>query len=268
MAIDEVKFSSGNWRGLVDARWRDEFSDLDKWIAECDGKMLVEYPSRYVKRVETAHGVVYLKYILALTDAGLQCKDKFSALKWYCRPSRAIACWNISCKLLENGFLCAEPVLAARRRDGFKRPIDVFISAEVPYPRLQELIMEADSETRLRLLEETAVQLHEFHQRGFVHGDCITRNLCMTPEHKLVYIDNDRTKQPSCLNFFCAPERNLAQLGYSLRRTLPDDPELLAHLYKAYYKGQDFPTDFVKKQTAKIEARLAASLAHLETGAK
>lgn len=254
-----ISFRSGKWRGYALAAWADEFASLDDWLQR-GGEDIVVHKSRFVQRRALAGKTVYLKYIYALTDAGLEGRELFSFLKWYCRPSRALAFWRISRQLLDHGFRCAVPVLAARRRSGKGYPNDIIVTAEVPFPTLEEVLTGKTEDECRAIIANAARQLREFHAAGFVHGDCILRNICLDDEKRLVYLDNDRTKRPSCLNFFCSWKRNLAQFGYSLRRCRPELPGLLACFYDTYFADGNKPQALVARQTAAIEKRLAARL--------
>lgn len=209
--------SLDGWRGLVaDELWRREFDDLDGWLRDHPGTAVVTHASRQVRRVETPHGVVYLKYIRALTDAGLTGREWFSWAKWVFRPSRALATWRISQALLDAAFDCPVPVLAARRRlRGY--PHDLFVAREVPLPNLWDKPGDAPALAHL-LAAETA----RFHAAGFAHGDYILRNLCLAPTTgHLVFLDNDRTWRPPLLRGHYQ-KRNLAQMTYSLLRRFED----------------------------------------------
>ena len=259
MPEPSVIYRSDAWRGRVLAAWQDVFARLDDWL-EVPGEVVVSYDSRQVQRRETANGTVYLKRIWALTDAGIHGSDWFSALKWIGRPSRALACWRISRQLLAAGFRCAEPVLAARRRNCFGYPEDLIVTAAVPWPTLEAVLAAKKADDGRDIVALAARQLREFHKAGFVHGDCILRNICLDGDGRLVYLDNDRTKRPGPLNLFCSWKRNLAQFGYSLRRCRPEQPEWLDVFYREYFAGQPWPSRLVEKQTAAIESRLAARL--------
>jgi len=253
-------FQSGPWHGQVRQDWHETLADLDAWLAANPGELVVKYESREVRRIATPRGTVYLKRILALTDAGLHWRDWLSALKWYCRPSRALACWKISRQMLESGFACCEPLLAVRRRHAWGRPEDILLTAEVSEPDLRESLPLLSPDALHEAVRTASRQLRTFHEAGFVHGDCLLRNLCLSAEGKLIFLDNDRTKRPAFWNIFCRKSRNLAQFGYSLRRCLPDHPELLPLFFDAYF-GDRRPEGQIRRLTTAIETRLAKRLA-------
>ena len=237
--MPSLPFQSSGWHGLVaNDAWAKLFQELDAWLAANPGKMVVHYDSRDVRRIETPLGVIYLKDIRALTDAGLHRKELFSWLKWVCRPSRALETWEASQALLEKGFLCPQPVLAVRRRVG-GIPQDIFVSAEVPLPNLWDVL--PDGFTDSTLAEFLADELRSLHQAGFVHGDCILRNLCFDGRRKkLVYLDNDRTWRPPAILRKHLQRRNLAQMAYSILKRFGE--EASRHFLEHYAKAAHWPS--------------------------
>ena len=229
----EIPYSSGKWKGLIAADWQEEIPDFDQWQPGHPGETVVSYQSRSVCRVQTPKGRIYIKKIRALTDAGMNGKDWLSFLKWVLRPSRALAAWRISQRLLAAGFHCARPVLAIRKRSLSGYPTDVFITEEVDAPVISELLPALQAPQQLALAEFLGRELHTFHAAGFVHGDCILRNLCLTAENKLVYLDNDRTRKNGVAGIFHWQLRNLAQIGYSARRC-GAAPEFPLALFEEY----------------------------------
>ena len=179
----EIPYSSGRWHGHIAADWQAEFQDFEHWQFEHAGDTVVSYRSRKVCRVQTPRGTLYVKTIWGLTDAGMTGRDPLSFLKWVFRPSRALAAWRISQRLLDAGFHCARPVLAIRRRSLAGYPTDVFISEEVSAPVLSEVLPNFSAEQQLDLARLLGRELQKFHAAGFVHGDCILRNLCLNPDN-------------------------------------------------------------------------------------
>ena len=236
--MPSLSFQSSGWRGLVaDDVWARLFQDLDEWLAANPGKMVVHYDSRDVRRIQTPLGIVYLKEIRALTDAGMHGEDYFSWLKWVCRPSRAIETWEASMALLQKGFLCPSPILAVRKRQG-GIPRDLFISAEVPLPNLWDVLPDRFTDTTL--VDFLASNLYQLHQAGFVHGDCILRNLCYDGhQNKLVYLDNDRTWLPPAIFRKHLQRRNLAQMAYSILKRFGEDAS--RHFLECYAQTGRWP---------------------------
>ncbi|MBO7742319.1 MAG: hypothetical protein J6S21_07165 [Victivallales bacterium] len=229
-------FSCGGWRGRAALEHQGDFQQLDQWLHSPPGECVVWYPCREVRRLQLSDGsVAYAKIIRALTDAGLERKEWFSWCKWVFRPSRAIATWRISLRLLAHGFLCPRPLLAARRRErGY--PTDIFIAAEVPFPDLWH----DDTLPPAQLADFVGRELAAFHEAGFAHGDCILRNLCREPHRdRLIYLDNDRTWAPPCFVRRHYQMRNLAQMAYSFLKRFEDTAisESFLNAYRGTGKG-------------------------------
>lgn len=243
-----IRFQSRGWKGYAaDEKWAKFFSDLDNWLAHHPGKLIVSHDCRDVRRVETSLGVVYIKDIRALTDAGMHFRDIFSWCKWVFRGSRAIETWNASQALLRRGFLCPKPVLAVRKRRGII-PRDLFISEELPLPNLWDFL--PTGMTPHRLAEMLAVEIQRLHRAGFAHGDCILRNLCYDEtKRSIAYLDNDRTWVPPAAVRQFQQQRNLAQMTYSLLKRFGDKISL--HFLECYAKRAGWPD---KKGLREIQA--------------
>jgi tRNA A-37 threonylcarbamoyl transferase component Bud32 len=262
MSMDS-RYSSGNWRGRIAADWREELQDFDLWSLEHAGEIVVSYRSRKVSRVHTPKGTLYVKTIWGLTDPGMTGKDPLSFLKWVFRPSRALAAWRVSQRLLEAGFLCARPVLAIRRRSSLGYPTDIFISEEIAAPLLSDMLPGMSVEEQADLAILLGRELRKFHAAGFVHGDCILRNICLTSDKKLVYLDNDRSKVKGVTTIFSRSVRNLAQIGYSARRGGAKE-EFPVRLFEEYARQAGWSAaqsqKLVKRLCAGIEKRLQKRL--------
>lgn len=238
MSKTALKFHSGAWSGYVaDSEWAEIFQDLDKWLEENPGTMVVHYDCRDVRRIQTPKGVVYLKDIRHLTDAGMHKKDKFSWWKWVFRGSRAIETWEACQALRESGFGCPQPLLAVRRRNGIT-PRDIFVSAAVDLPNLWDTLPEGMDGMALAELLGESIQI--LHTAGFAHGDCILRNLCYdAKENTLVYLDNDRTWLPPFFFRRFQQKRNLAQMSYSILKRFGE--ETSRHFLECYAKSNYWP---------------------------
>ncbi|NLZ59570.1 MAG: hypothetical protein GX901_02785 [Lentisphaerae bacterium] len=254
----ELAYSSNGWRGLVAEQWSELLADYEAWRSANPGELVVEHRSRQVSRVETAQGRLYVKEILALTDASLRGRAPGSFLKWVLRPSRALAAWRVSQKLLQAGFHCALPVLAIRRRGFLGYPQDVFITEDVQAKALDELFGDMSLEEKTRLARLLGSQIARLHQAGFVHGDCIMRNLCLDKQGNLIYLDNDRSKKCGRLAF-SRSRRNLAQLGYSARRT-GADAGFVRLMFEVYAEALAWKPQYKRKTIERLEAGIERRL--------
>ncbi len=239
-----IPFQSGPWKGRCAKGWEDLFRDTEKWLAENPGTVVVKYPCREVRRIETPQGVVYLKYIRALTDAGLSRKDLFSHLKWVLRPSRALCVWRASVALEAAGLECPMPVLAARKRiHGY--PHDIIITREVPAKDCRAM---PPGETPQEAAERIAQAAADLHAAGFAHGDFIMGNICVNPATgRFSYLDNDRTWRPKWPVRRHYQRRNLAQMGYSIARKFAAMAPCRAFLAK-YAEIAGWPSEAERKR--------------------
>ncbi|NLF92716.1 MAG: hypothetical protein GX564_02415 [Oligosphaeraceae bacterium] len=257
-----LKYTSGSWQGYIAADWQNTIPELEPWLAAHPGQLVVSYPSREVRRIETPRGVLYAKIIRGLTDPGLTGRDPGSFLKWYCRPSRALATWRISWQILAAGFRCARPVLAVRRRSGCGYPTDIFISEDVQAQALSDRLPQTPA-AAADLAAILGRELAAFHRAGFGHGDCILRNLCLDSESRLIFLDNDRSKRLSRFWPFRACRRNLAQLGYSARRLgLPE--AFVQKMFSAYAQAAAWPAARTAAETAALLSAISRRLQQRE----
>lgn len=217
-----LPFNAGGWRGHVLSGWKDIFSGLDAWLAQSNGERIVHLPSRQVWRAETPGGAVFVKVIYQASEAKGLFRRAFASMKWVLRPSRAAATLRISQALLNAGFECPLPLLAARRRSRAGWPVDVFVSAECRETMLYDRMPLLERGQIESLLRGVAIELNRFHRAGFVHGDCIPPNLALNGKGGLVFFDNDRTTQAPWFRPRYAQRRNLIQFGYRLTRQLQD----------------------------------------------
>ena len=211
-----VPYHSQGWHGRIANGWQSLLEDVDGWLTLNPGESVVDFPSRQVRRVETPAGRVYVKILRSGSDAHGP-RRWVSDLKWYLRPSRALAILRVSQKLLAEGFVCPLPILAARRRSPWGWPTELFISYERLGTNLaQRLDTAPDAEATRAVLASTADELRRFHRAGFVHGDCTPYNLAFTDEGRLILFDNDRTRRSPAWLRRHQQERSLANLGLRL----------------------------------------------------
>lgn len=213
-------FNSQGWKGLIAPDWRAQLEPLQEWLSQNPGEVLVRLPNREVRRISTPQGILYVKLLNAGGSLG-GAKGAFTDLKWLVRPSRAKAILRISQALLDAGFRCPIPVLAARRRSPWGWPRDVFISVECAGTPITELLPEMTLEERNRLLSSVACELSRFHREGFVHGDCIPGNIALAPDGRIIFFDHDRTiRRSNRVLLQHQQRRNLVQFGFRLSKYL------------------------------------------------
>ena len=252
------KFVSGKWKGLVRNGWLEQFGDIEQLLSA--GVAVVDKPGRTVRRIETARAVIYCKWICS---AGRGQGEYF--LKSLLRQPRSLAVWHVSEAMLAAGIACPLPLLAASLRTFSRfRFEDITVSAEIPYPRVNDLLREAkDTDERVHILRQAGQGIRELHEKGFVHGDCLPGNICMEKTGKLFFLDNDRTVQKSGLFVLKARLRNLVQFCSHTLTVLPNE-KLLSHFLDSYkeWEGSKKVPGILRK--AAVIKKLQCRVAELE----
>lgn len=230
-------FQSRRWRGWVDASWQPVLAELDAWLTDHPGTVVVDKRARTVFRVETPQGVVYVKIMRHLQERGRPFKRLLAGLKWYFRPSRALAVLRVSSAMLSRGIGCPEPVLAARRRSRLGWPEDIFISREVASPSVNRLLHEQrDGGAQAGVMVSVARAVARLHNQGFVHGDCLPGNISLDADGMACFLDNDRTWFAPVLGARRARMKNLLQFLSRLPPVL-DHVGLADVFLNAYYQA-------------------------------
>ncbi|MDX9978913.1 MAG: lipopolysaccharide kinase InaA family protein [Lentisphaeria bacterium] len=256
-------FRSDAWRGSVHRAWLAPLAELDSWLTGNPGSRVVDKPARQVRRVETPQGVVFVKIIRLPSEQEQPGKRLLGIIKWYCRPSRALAVFAITKSLLEQGIGCPEPILAARRRSSLGWPEDVFISREVLYPTILQLLSETDDPAgQQTILAHAARGIAQLHTARFIHGDCIPGNICLSPEGKLIFLDNDRTCRTSPFRSHRARFKNLVQLLARLPQGSQRE-ENIDHFLETYRQHAGVDIAMTPAQQAQLARQTQARLAHL-----
>jgi hypothetical protein len=239
--IEALPYAQDGWNGWMESAWMD-FAPLqqpDSWLTPQNGKTILDLPCRRVLRLETPRGAVYAKIMRAGNDGVIKNREWWGLLRWMLLPSRGVHIFHMHQRMLAMGHGCAEPVLGARHRGPWGYPHELFISREVPHDTLEALFPKLDAIQLETCLRCCAVQLAAFHADGFVHGDCIKRNLCYDmAEEQLYFLDNDRTKRWRNKAPFFLQRRNLAQFCYSLVRDGAEADLTLPTCFLEAYGGQ------------------------------
>lgn len=227
------KFITGRWKGLVREGWQSVFSDI-RQLAD-SGEVIVDKPERVVRRIETPNGVVYYKHI-----CGAGTGRSWYFLKSLLRTPRSLAIWRVSEQMRLAGVGCPLPLLAVSscRFSSFCFE-DILVTAEIPFPRVSDLLKDAEDDiARASILQKAGQGIRELHEKGFVHGDCLPGNLCMDDTGRLIFLDNDRTVQRS--GDFTRPARlrNLLQFSSHALTVLPDQ-SLLNQFLDSYNQHTD-----------------------------
>jgi tRNA A-37 threonylcarbamoyl transferase component Bud32 len=252
------KFITGRWKGLVRDGWEEAFSDIPR-LAD-SGEVIVDKQERMVRRIETPKGVIYYKYICgAGTGRG------WYFLKNLLRTPRSLAVWRISEQMRLAGVGCPLPLLAVSscRFSSFSFE-DILVTAEVPFPQVSDLLRNADSDDlRSQILQKAGQGIRELHEKGFVHGDCLPGNICMAPEGRLFFLDNDRTRRKS---LFCSRKGqlwNLVQFCSHALTVLPNQ-QLLQHFLRGYEQTTLSSGSVSEREKDLVLRMLQRRVSHLE----
>lgn len=156
------------------------------------GSEVVRYRNRVVYRLEEEDGnVLYAKWLYPQNEGFLKTFAAF--FKRIFRGPRVQRIFRIHQELAEAGFGCAEPVLAAWRKNSLT---ELFVCKEIKAKPVYRILREASEKETLNMLSLLAADLRRLHKAGFVHGDAIPGNICLDSESgKIFYLDNDRTQR-------------------------------------------------------------------------
>lgn len=232
------KYISDGWRGLVLKNCADKLPNLARLVD--DGDVIVSYPDREVKRVRVGNEVFYIK-IFRTSHPGMSLgKRLVCCLKACFRSLRCFHTLKITNTMLQMGFLCPETVLAACRSDKGEKT-EIIINREITARTVGKLLAETSSQEEYeRILRECASELRRFHDAGIIHGDCLPLNLCLDEDHRLVFLDNDRTKLMRGPWRRCRAERNLVQFAaHSWLNDTPHNLKMCRLFFSAYLGEKD-----------------------------
>ena len=174
-------------------------------------------------------------------------------LKLKFRKPLATRIFQIHKAMLDSGLGCPEPFLAATSSDGTA----LFICAELPFPSMIRIFKSADSSDFEALFRTAASSIAALHRAGFIHGDCLPGNICLSPDRRSFFIDNDRTRmgkskrgRETNIIQFCSHTANIDGIDESHFRTL-----ILEHHRLLY--GSDAPQDYSERLLGRIRRRIA-----------
>ena len=242
------RFNAQGWNGWLNDAWADaaEFKDINAWLDAPGQDIVLEALCRTVaRRTIENHGVVFSKLMRAQNDGVITKNELFSKFKWKFYPSRAKCILKTTALMLERGHHCPIPVLGIRRKRLAELPTDLFVATALTDPTVEEHLKSASNDSeRKELLAICGRELARFHADGFVHGDFLPRNTCLSLDNAtLSYLDNDRTRHWPRTPLFHFQRRNLTQFCFNLyvlaRSDSPELPEALIDAYAATARWSD-----------------------------
>ena len=176
-----LPYRNNSWNGFISNELKD--MDLMPERLAVQGEVIVDKPNRMVRHMDFAGMRVYAKWFA----------PPKSILKRLFRKPLAFRLLDIHKALLSAEIGCAEPYLAAISGEPSQYLPQLFVYKEVPYPSISQRLMNASSDEATRLYDTTAEAIATLHNAGFVHGDCLPGNICLSDDRKPYFIDNDRT---------------------------------------------------------------------------
>ena len=253
-----LRFHAQGWDGWLNKDWADAdaFNDLGAWLESSNQDIVLDTLCRTVsRRTISGHGIVFSKLMRAQNDGVFTKNELFSKFKWKFYPSRAKCILKTTAKMLAQGHHCPIPVLGIRKKHFSGLPTDLFIATALSDPTVEERLKNASSDVeRKRILSICGRELARFHADGFVHGDFLPRNTCLSMDNTtLSYLDNDRTRHWPRTPFFHFQRRNLTQFCFNLYVLARSDaPELPETLIDAYAEAAQWPEQRLKEEKRAI----------------
>lgn len=235
-----LRFHAQGWNGWLNNAWADveAFQDIGKWLGIQRDDIVLDTRCRTIFR-ETipSHGMVYAKLMRAQNDGVFSKNELFSKFKWKFYPSRAKCILKTTALMLAKGHHCPIPVLGIRKKTFFHLPKDLFVATALTSPTVEERLKSAaNDEERISVLSICGRELARLHADGFVHGDFLPRNTCLSKDNgTFSYLDNDRTRHWPHTPVFHFQRRNLTQFCFNLYTLNHSDaPELPTAFIEAY----------------------------------
>lgn len=260
--FSRLPYASNGWHGWIRSDWQNlpAFQNLDAWLRDPDADVIIELLCRSITRHNTPKGRVYAKYMRARNDGVIKNRELFSCIRWTLLPSRGQRIFSTCLTMLNRGHFCPEPILGARHRGTWGYPHELFVSAELIQPTIEELIQKHNDDMRDKILVSCAQELSRFHQDHFVHGDFLPRNACLELSSKrLYYLDNDRTRLWPCPPPFHCQRRNLAQFCYNLLLQAGHyDLAMPTAFLQAYVQARGWPEKRRQAECNRVIAQITA----------
>ena len=165
------------------------------------GEVIVNKPNRMVRRIEWSEMTVYAKWFAHPHNI---------FKRWFRRPL-AFRLLDIHRAMMASGLGCATPFLAAVSSKSVENYSQLFVYKEVPYQNISQRLKKASGEESEQLYLMAAQAIAALHNAGFVHGDCLPGNLCLSDKGQFYFIDNDRTAKSLVFLRSYQERRNLIQ---------------------------------------------------------
>ncbi len=214
-----VKVDARGWRGWVDAKCVDAFSDIDGWLVADGRHVVLETPCRTIAKHPFRLGGndvnVYSKLMCAQNDGALKKNEIFSLMKWALGPSRSIRILKTTSMMISMGHPCPRPLLAVRHRVKSGHHLNLIVTQEITAPTVESVVLNGKPEDVKSAVIAAGRDLAKLHADRFLHGDYLPRNTCLE-NGRIVFLDNDKTSKWFFMPPFSQRRRNLEQFAYNL----------------------------------------------------
>ena len=192
-------FHNNSWSGFISSKLNEMDFAPEKLAGQ--GELIVCKPNRMVRRLDLAGMTVYAKWFA----------PPKSIIKRVLRKPLVFKLLNIHQAMLSSEIGCAEPLLAAVSGDISQEKNQLFVYKEVPYPSITQRLQREASSRAADIYQTAAQAIATLHNAGFVHGDCLPGNICLSDDGKAFFIDNDRTVRSLPILHAWQERRNLIQ---------------------------------------------------------
>ena len=224
--MEFTPYHINRWNGLISSELSNQ--DLEPEKLAVLGETIVNKPNRMVRRIDLEGTTVYAKWFVPTK----------SFLKRLFRKPLAFRLLETHKALLSAGIGCAEPLLAAICDEPTQILPQLFVYKEVPYPNISQRLKNASTDEATRIYDTAAEAIATLHKAGFVHGDCLPGNICLSDDNHAFFIDNDRTSRSFPFIRKRQERRNLVQfcahaaLQHDMSREM--QRRFLAHYFECH----------------------------------
>ncbi len=238
-----LPYRNSCWSGFISSELKD--LDFSPERLAVQGEVIVNKPNRLVRRIELSGTTVYAKWFA-------HTQNIFK--RWFRKPL-AFRLLDIHKAMDASGIGCAVPYLAVISSNPVENFSQLFVYKEVPYPNISQRLKKASDEEAEQLYLIAAQAIAALHKAGFVHGDCLPGNICLSDEEQFYFIDNDRTAKSLPFLRAYQERRNLIQFCAHALHQNTMSPEQQKLFLKRYFECRSKKIPQLKPLLDRIDAR-------------
>jgi len=181
------------WRGWVDRSVSGELPDDPLTLMTRPGAELIrQRATATTAKTLLGERVVFAKRITGIKDRDPSNREWWNWLRWRFGSPRSVRNIAITRSMAAAGIDVPRVLLAARRVI-HGTPIEILVTEAVPGSLLWDHLGTVDRVERIALFELAGRAVALMHRAGFIHGDLSPANL-IVHDHRIVFLDNDRTR--------------------------------------------------------------------------